>query len=473
MVSTALPANPLSRWRTVLATFTRPLLYDGPWRAPEEEAYWEEQRESVQTYGRTLLLVMVVLDFLWWPGDSPAFRGGHALVTAFAVSRTWAVFSTLVLCAVMPFLETTRRHPTAWAMVQIASVAFVAGYEFGGVQGPGAPWFNYTPYILLGPATLPFRSPVIRLFSTLGLAALLCAGFFLLHPVNMADLRVGMSVLFVAGVVAFSMLAGVFTDGMRRRIYSLQRATQRQAVELRDLNEHLESRVQEQTTEVRRLASHLENARESERAHIARELHDELGQDLAAIRYALKFARIRYAQDTTAIGSYLDDLEQLLERTTATTRGILSSLRPSVVDDLGLSAAAEWLTKRVQDRTGIQTNLVLPGVDLNLTLSKAVAATAFRILQESLTNAARHAQAKNVMIELRLEPDALVLSVKDDGVGFEQPPLAVGTPGIGLIGIRERVLALGGTLRIDSEPNRGTHVHVRLPLVEPAEGVAA
>ena len=438
--------------------------------AEDEAAYWAEQERTVVQYGRSLLVMLALLDFLWWPTDLPAFGSGSPVLHAFFVSRGWAVVSTLLLFVLMPRVGAIRSHPVISVTLQVMTVAFVVGYEFGDQAGRGAPWFHYTPYILLAPTTLPYR-PLQRALATWWLAFALMAGFFLMHLANLRDLRTWTALCFILGVSVFSMLAGVFTDGMRRRIYTLQRATERQAFQLKDLNEHLEVRVQEQTAQVRQLAINLETARESERAHIARELHDELGQDLAAIRYALKFARIRYAQDSSAIGTYLDDLEQLLERTTTTTRSILSSLRPTVVDDLGLSAAAEWMIKRMRERTGIECDLDMPSEDLKL--PKPVAATAYRILQEALTNVVRHAQAKHVGVALRLVPGTLEISIHDDGVGFVGDAPRVGNSGVGLIGMRERVIAAGGTMHIASTPEQGTCIKAELPVTEQAQGVAA
>jgi signal transduction histidine kinase len=236
-----------------------------------------------------------------------------------------------------------------------------------------------------------------------------------------------------------------------------------------ELNRTLEQRVRRQTQELRALAAHLESVREDERTRIARELHDELGQELTALRYALTFLRQRFERDPTSIRKNLDELDSLLGRTTTTTRQILSELRPRILDDLGLDAGVEWLLKRTEERAGLSCRLVTSCRKLDLDVETSIAA--FRILQESLTNVVRHAQATHVDVEVVVEQGELRMSVRDDGIGMPATPAAKmplpGKGGMGLIGMRERVDTLGGELRFESGPGIGTTVRVHLPLPGP------
>jgi len=431
-----------SSWRQRIS----PLVQLSTWHvaAPtpeEEEAYWEDQRQSLLNWGLSLLLLLIVIDLVWWPSDLVFFRGEPNVIRAFSVTRGCAAALAVFLWLLTPRVELVRRHPFVSMTVSVGLVALVGGYEFGGLGGPGTLWFHLLPYVVLSPVALIF-------------------GYFGLHPEYLADRRAGSALSFVVAIALFSILSGVLTDRLRRQTFFLRRATERQATELRDLNEHLETRVRAQTSELRELASHLDSARESERASIARELHDELGQDLSALRYALKFARLRFEKEPAAIGSSLEEMEELLRRTTQTTRTMLAGLRPTVLEDLGLSAAAEWLVKRMQERTGVVCDLQLPPEELLLPLPLATAA--YRVLQESLTNVARHAQAHHVHLLVEKRPDSLDVTVTDDGIGFTRSP-STRAGGVGLIWMRERVQSLGGTLELDTAPGRGTRLTARLP----------
>jgi signal transduction histidine kinase len=223
----------------------------------------------------------------------------------------------------------------------------------------------------------------------------------------------------------------------------------------------LSDRVRQQVSELRRLAAHLERAREEERTHIARELHDELGQELTAMRYTLGLLRKRHERDPSSIGQNLDDFEALLARTTTTARHIVSELRPRILDDLGLVAAVEWLVDKTRERTGLTCELTTSAPTLDVSPNVSVAA--FRIVQESLTNVARHARADRVGVGLSVEDQMLQIVVRDNGVGLSPSRRTAGERGMGLLGMTERAEGLGGELTIESSPEAGTTVRVRIP----------
>jgi signal transduction histidine kinase len=158
-------------------------------------------------------------------------------------------------------------------------------------------------------------------------------------------------------------------------------------------------------------------------------------------------------------------MEALLDSTVAATRRISSDLRPMMLDDLGLLPATEWLTQNFSERTGIRCTLALADPDMEL--QDPHATTIYRVLQESLTNVAKHARASNVDVRLERADGELVLTVRDDGAGFS-PDTSHKPNSYGLIGLRERVYLLGGKVRIDSAPDDGTRIEVRLPLPEGA-----
>ncbi len=221
---------------------------------------------------------------------------------------------------------------------------------------------------------------------------------------------------------------------------------------------------------LRRISQQLVDVRERESARIAREIHDELGGaltgfklDLAWIGRRLDESGADAAQDP--VRERIRTMREALDATVATTRRICTELRPAVLDDLGLAAAIEWQAREFGRRSQVEVDLALdehmPAVD------DTVSTTVFRIVQEVLTNVARHAQARRVRIALAPAGGSLALEIADDGRGLDVDAAARGG-GLGLAGIRERVALCGGTLAIDSVARRGTTVRVAVPLTATA-----
>jgi len=216
--------------------------------------------------------------------------------------------------------------------------------------------------------------------------------------------------------------------------------------------------AQPSKAQLRALALRLQKLRETERAAIAREIHDVLAQDLT--RFKMDLAWLGKQLETAAARERLAAMNQLIDGTISAVRGIVTRLRPEVLDSLGLCAALEWQTREFQARTGIPCELSLPEPEICVESERSIAL--FRILQESLTNVARHARATRVKICLESGADGLVLSVEDDGQGMDsrkfQDPRAAG-----LLGMRERALLLRGRCEIVSRPGQGTRVVASLP----------
>lgn len=211
---------------------------------------------------------------------------------------------------------------------------------------------------------------------------------------------------------------------------------------------------------LRELSAHLENVREEERKRIAREIHDELGQILTALRMDVSLARLSFGQSNPQLMERLQSMTQLVDRTIDSARHITSSLRPGALD-LGIVAALEWLAEDFTGFAHIPCELVMNNGDI--TLSEFAATAVFRIIQESLTNVARHAAATQVEIIVTRTDGHLCFEVRDNGKGFDLYSVASHTS-FGLIGIRERVAILEGDLAIDSELGRGTCVRVCVPV---------
>jgi PAS domain S-box-containing protein len=220
-------------------------------------------------------------------------------------------------------------------------------------------------------------------------------------------------------------------------------------------NELLESRQQ-----LRDLAAHVETARENERKRIAREIHDGLGSHLAAMKMEISLLSMETREPSQEFQHRLLSMQHILDDTVRTTRQIASELRPAVLNH-GLSAAVEWLADNFRQRSSIACCIEING---EIPLDDVRATALFRIIQESLTNIARHARANEVTIEIAQQDDMLKLAIADDGCGFD--PAAIGHQSFGLLGISERLEALSGNLIIASSPGYGTTLHITIPIKE-------
>ena len=239
---------------------------------------------------------------------------------------------------------------------------------------------------------------------------------------------------------------------------------------LRDLTKRkaAEEALSRSEEQLRALTTRLQQAREEEAMRIARELHDQLGRCLAAMKMDVDgiergLAGAAAEADLGALTEKVRRMNETLDETVYTVRRIAAELRPGVLDDLGLSAAIEWQARDFQRRSGVSCVVRAPEEDLPLSRDQATAL--FRIFQESLTNVARHAKATKVWVNLSKEEAAVVLQVEDDGVGISSARLAE-RHSLGLLGMRERVAAFGGEIELAGMPGQGTAVVVRMPVSE-------
>lgn len=223
---------------------------------------------------------------------------------------------------------------------------------------------------------------------------------------------------------------------------------------LRLFNEQLEAEVKERTKQLRQLAAHLNNIREEERILISREIHDELGQQLTVIKMDISWLNKKLATTDPSITRKISQIINLVNDAVITVRRIASQLRPGVLDDLGLTAAIEWQLHELEKRTGIKT--VFFSDEIPAELPETVKTGMFRILQESLTNVARHADATQVQAEIKHIDNRLVLRIQDNGKGFDSSKAARKT--LGLLGMKERAIVMGGKYSISSSPGAGTTV---------------
>lgn len=246
--------------------------------------------------------------------------------------------------------------------------------------------------------------------------------------------------------------------------------TERKKMEtkLQSFNKELTQQVEDKTKElkesyesIRQLSNHLQNIREEERLHIAREIHDELGQLLTVLKMDVSWLNKKLATSSGDIKEKLSDLLILIDKTVTTVRRISSELRPTLLDDLGLVAAIEWHLEEFEKRSGISKELHVPA---SIKVPDSLKIGIFRIFQESLTNVARHSGANKVTVNLERENGQIVLKISDNGKGFDKNQATRKT--LGVLGMKERTLQMGGSYHITGIPGKGTTVEVTIPLPE-------
>lgn len=224
-------------------------------------------------------------------------------------------------------------------------------------------------------------------------------------------------------------------------------------------SKRIELALSDSRAQLRELSAHLESVREEEKARIAREVHDELGQVLTVLKLETSMCELAYGELDAGLQERLNSMKRLIANLFQLVRDVATALRPPILD-AGISSAIEWQAHRFESRSQIPCLVQVP--DNLPPLADVKAIGLFRILQEALTNVMRHAQAHTVDVRLALEGGWLCLTVSDDGRGFIPAP---GRPSsFGLVGMRERVLMLGGSLELDSRPGEGTTLSVRIPL---------
>jgi len=234
-------------------------------------------------------------------------------------------------------------------------------------------------------------------------------------------------------------------------------------------NARLFGMVSRSRAELRRLSAQVISAQEEQRRRISRELHDEVGQALTGIviHATVLESSLADRKDTTMFVDRARDVAALARHTLEQIRGLSHLLRPTILDDLGVGPAVRWFAERFSSRSGLAVEVDVGSLG-DTRFEQAVETTLYRAVQEALTNVARHAHATRARVKIDGAPDGVLLRVEDDGCGFESDgALSSQThdSGLGLLGMRERVIGLGGQLEIGSQPGVGTTIVVRLPVV--------
>jgi signal transduction histidine kinase len=229
-----------------------------------------------------------------------------------------------------------------------------------------------------------------------------------------------------------------------------------------------EEQLRDLVGQLHALADRLQSAREEERTRLAREIHDELGQNLTAIKIDLNSIFRKLGQNAKSLSGAAESILNQVDQTIRTLRRIATELRPGILDDLGLAAAIEWATEEFQARTGIKCQVDLR--EERIVLDRERTTAIFRIFQETLTNVARHSGATELRVRLFRQNASTVLEVRDNGMGI-QPQHLTSAASLGILGMRERALVLNGHFEIASCPEGGTKVSVRIPDLSSTVGV--
>ncbi|MBI2772054.1 MAG: CHASE3 domain-containing protein [Burkholderiales bacterium] len=261
--------------------------------------------------------------------------------------------------------------------------------------------------------------------------------------------RVGIAAVTLAGLLAFYLYL--------RQTTALKLAGERQQEVLQKERDLLERQVRERTATLAELATHLQMVREEERGHLARELHDELGALLTAAKLDVARLKSRLGSPAPEVGQRLVHLTETLNSGIALKRRIIEDLRPSSLSNLGLTASLEILAREFSERSGMEIATSLDTVELD----ESRQLTVYRLIQESLTNVGKYAQAQQVDISVRNYEAHVEVDVKDDGAGFDVSQVRPSTHG--LAGMRHRVEAAGGRLNVTSAPGAGTRISAVLP----------
>ena len=221
-----------------------------------------------------------------------------------------------------------------------------------------------------------------------------------------------------------------------------------------------ENKLRERTEEIQRLTAHMEKVQEEERTRIAREIHDELGQQLTGLKMDASWIGKKISSEDPAVRQKLSTMISLMDETVKTVRRISSELRPGILDDLGLIPALEWQSQEFEKRTGIKS-IFHAGLKY-FSPERNLSTNIFRVYQETLTNVARHSQATQVETTFDENDGNILLLVKDNGIGMNKKEASVKNS-LGLIGMRERALLFNGELTIESEKEKGTLVMLKIP----------
>jgi signal transduction histidine kinase len=227
------------------------------------------------------------------------------------------------------------------------------------------------------------------------------------------------------------------------------------------MRKEAEEKLKNSSEQLRRLAAHLQSSREDERTEFAREVHDELGQALTALKMDIFWIRNRLPENETALIAKANDSLALVDSTIKSVRRICTELRPDILDHLGITAAVEWQIEEFRKRTGIKCSVIIHPREIKI--SRDLSISVFRIIQEALTNIIRHSGATEVNFAMEIVRNSLSFRISDNGRGIPKKNIH-GSKSFGILGIRERVRFWNGNLQIEGLPAKGTTLFITVPL---------
>ncbi|MEZ4450540.1 MAG: sensor histidine kinase [Nannocystaceae bacterium] len=422
--------------------------------AEEAAAFAEYTRELTARFWPGLGLVLGVAALAWWPIDGLVYAESQGIRETFAEFRLRIFVLDVGFALVLPRVAFARRHAHAAAWLAGLANLLLAGW-FIAAAGEGAVMWLY--YAFMTPVfsvllLVPLRARIA--VATSFTAAIF--GAWLAHPLARLDApgaTAGVSYLiFTTGLAVF---IGHLLYVQVQRSFHLGRRVERQRVDLASLATRLEERVDEQTEVIRDLSARAQEVRAEQRLEFARELHDGLGQELTSMRLLVDLG-IRIHTDREVLDSFTSLADQI-HRIQGSLRQVLVSLSPQPLEDGSLVESLAVLVGELERRSGLECRFVHRHIADPLPPAQSLAL--FRIAQEGLTNALRHARARRLELRLELRGDEITLEVHDDGQGIDAA--AIGR-GFGTRGIQDRASALGGraTWTVDG----GTHLRVTLPL---------
>lgn len=250
-----------------------------------------------------------------------------------------------------------------------------------------------------------------------------------------------------------------YIEGSKRAALNLMDDLQEEIVE----REQIQKELEHSQLQLRELNRYAQDIREKEKTKISREIHDVVGQALTALKFDLHWIKKNISDPSKELETKFEQMTHLIDDTTTSVQRISTELRPGLLDDLGLYYALEWQAKQFEERTGIKTRLNCEPEDF--TLNEKISVQFFRIVQETLTNVARHSKASEAIISVKISNSQVELIVSDNGIGIGEENIN-DPKSLGLLGIHERVHSIGGTLEFSGKRNNGTIVKVQVKINE-------
>ncbi len=421
--------------------------------AAEGRAYLERRLEGGHRDIRVLVGVLIAFDLGYWPTDVWAFADRPDLLRPIAEGRVAeALIGVVAIGLIQVFPERLYAIGTVAGCAGMGALA----WTMARCGPPSTPWLYYVFPFVFASMAAELR-PLWRAAALGGVGAAVGGGYFGTHPTHLQDPVAPVAIAHFLFLLAVAWIGGVYADLLRVEAFlASSRLAEKRAA--------LASEVAAQTAALRDLVRRTETLRLTERRALARDLHDDLGQSLTAARHLLRHARHRVGDGPGSVGPNLDMIADRLDEIGGQTRRILYDLRPEMVEHVGLDDALQALVERVGAGSTLRVTLRASGLEREL--SEDFGLVIWRCAQEALTNVARHARAATAEVTVEVGPDDVRLRVADDGAGYDPESTP---PGLGLLGMRERVTEIGGSWRVVSAPGAGCAVEIEIPFPSAAQ----